>query len=188
MRRLVLGSFVAGLAMWVVGFIFWGPLLGWIPFSVVPDGNAAALQEALRANLGPSGTGVYAIPSPATTAGTVLHANGPVAMVHFTNSGFPAVDSYALLWGLVLAIGCAFVMGLALRAVAGNLGLGDRVKLVALVAVAVLGYTHLGQPVFNHAPWGYFTYLFVSDVASWLAAGVVFARWFLPPPAVGSVY
>src|SRR3954471_9083273 len=109
MRRLVLGSLVAGLAMWVVGFIFWGPLLGWIPFTVAPDTNAAALQGALKANLAATGSGTYAIPSTATTAGSALHANGPVAIVHFTNSGFPGMDTFALLWGLVLAVCCAFV-------------------------------------------------------------------------------
>lgn len=183
MRRLFLGSLVAGLAMWLVGFIFWGPLLGWIPFSTIPDGNAAAIQTVLKANIG--ATGVYVVPSPATTIGTQLHAQGPVAIVHFTNSGFPAFDSMALVWGLLLAIVCALVMGFALRAVATNLSFADRVKLVALVAVAIAGYTDLGQPVFNHAPWGYFIYMFVSDLATWLAAGVVLSRWFLPPPSLG---
>ncbi|MES2442948.1 MAG: hypothetical protein V4574_08965 [Pseudomonadota bacterium] len=181
MRRLVLGSFVGGLAMWVVGFIFWGPLLGWLPFTVTSDASAAAVQAALKANLAATGSGTYAIPSTATTAGSVLHANGPVAMVHFTNSGFPGMDTFALLWGLVLAICCAFVGGLALRSVAADLGFGQRVQLVALFAVAMAGYTQLGQPVFNHAAWGYYLYAFVADIVTWLAAGSVLAL-FLPLP------
>ncbi len=183
MRRLFLGSLAGGLAMWLVGFIFWGPLLGWIPFSTIPDGNAAAVQAALKANL--PATGVYAIPSPATTIGTQLHAQGPVAMVHFTNSGFPGFDTSALLWGLLLAVVCALVMGFALRAVASDLSFAGRLRLVALFAVAIAGYSDLGQPVFNHAPWGYFVYMFVSDVATWLAAGAVISRWFLPAPHEG---
>jgi hypothetical protein len=181
MRRLVLGSLAAGLAMWLVGFIFWGALLGWIPFSTLSDANAQQVQQALAANLGPAGSGSYAIPSATTTAGTVLQANGPVAIVHFTNRGFPALDSFSLIWGLVLAMGCAFAGALALRAVAGGLGFGDRIKLVAFLAVAVAGYGDLGQPVFHHAPWGYFIYLFVSDVVTWVVAGAVLA-WFLPYP------
>lgn len=181
MRRLVLGSLIAGLAMWLVGFIFWGPLLGWIPLSSLSDSSAQAVQQALATNLGPAGTGTYAIPSTATTAGTVLHANGPVAMVHYTNRGFPAFDSIAMIWGLVLAIFCALIAGFAMRMVAGGLDFGERIRLVALLAVAVAGYTHIGQPVFNHTPYGYFVYLFVSDVVTWIAAGAVLA-WFLPPP------
>lgn len=187
MRRLVLGSLAAGVAMWLVGFIFWGPLLGWIPFSALSDANAQQVQQALAANLGPGGTGTYAVPSATTTAGTVLQANGPVAIVHFTNRGFPALDSASLIWGLVLAIGCAFIGALGLRMVAGGLGFGERIRLVAFLAVAVAGYADLGQPVFNHAPWGYFIYLFVSDVVTWVAAGAVLA-WFLPWPEVSSQY
>jgi len=181
MRRLVLGSLVGGLAMWVVGFIFWGPLLGWIPLTVTPDANAAAVQAALKANLAATGSGAYAIPSTATTAGSVLHANGPVAIVHFTNSGFPGMDTSALLWGLVLAIGCAFIGGLALKSVAAELGFGQRIQLVAFFAVAMAGYSQLGQPVFNHAAWGYYLYAFVADIVTWIAAGAVLAL-FLPLP------
>jgi len=181
MRRLVLGSLAAGLVMWIASFIFWGPLLGWIPLSTLGDANAEAVQRALVANLGPAGSGTYAIPSRMTTAGSVLYANGPVAIVHFTNRGFPAFDSVSLIWGLVLAAGCAFAAALALRIVAGALDFAERVKLVALLAVAVAGYADLGQPVFNHAPWGFFLYLFVSDVVTWIAAGVVLAR-LLPEP------
>ena len=182
MRRLVLGSLVGGLAMWVVGFIFWGPLLGWIPFTVTPDANAAAVQAALKANLAATGSGTYAIPSTATTAGSVLHAQGPVAMVHFTNSGFPGMDTFALLWGLVLAICCAFVAGLALKPVAAALGFGQRLQLVTLAAVAVAGYVELGQPIFNHAAWGYYLYAFVADVVTWIAAGAVLALFIPLPP------
>jgi hypothetical protein len=181
MRRLVLGSLVGGLAMWVVGFIFWGPLLGWIPFSVTPDANAAAVQAALKANLAATGSGTYAIPSTATTAGSVMHAGGPVALVHFTNSGFPAMDTFALLWGLVLAVCCAFVGGLGLKLVAAELDFGRRMQLVIFFAVAMAGYTELGQPVFNHAAWGYYLYAFVADVVTWIAAGAVLAM-FIPLP------
>lgn len=184
MRRLVLGSFVGGLAMWVVGFIFWGPLLGWIPYTVTPDANAAAVQAALKANLAATGSGTYAIPSTATTAGSVLHAQGPVAMVHFTNSGFPGMDTFALLWGLVLAVCCAFVAGLALKSVAGELEFGRRIQLVTLFAVAMAGYVELGQPVFNHAAWGYYLYAFVADVVTWIAAGAVLALFIPLPPEV----
>ena len=187
MQRLVLGSLAAGIAMWLVGFIFWSPLLSWIPLAAIPDADAQMVQQALAAKLGPLGTGTYAIPSATTTAGTVLQANGPVAIVHFTNRGFPALDSFSLIWGLVLAIGCAFAGGLAMRMVAGGLGFGERIRLVALLAVGVAGYADLSQPVFNHAPWGFFVFLFVSHVVTWVAAGAVLAR-ILEYPDMGPEY
>jgi hypothetical protein len=187
MRRLMLGSLAAGLAMWVARFIFSGPLLGWIPFATATDANAAALRQSMIETLGPTGTGVYAVPSTATTLGTQLHAQGPVAVVQFTNSGFPGFDTTAYLWGLLLAVFCAFAFGLALRAATSNMGFGERVKLVALVAVAIAGYRELGGPVFDHAPWTYFIYQFIAEVLTWLAAGTVLARWFLPVPTVALV-
>jgi hypothetical protein len=188
MRRLILGSLAAGLAMWVARFIFSGPLLGWIPFTVATDDATARLRQSMIETLAPTGTGVYAIPSTATTIGTQLHAQGPVAVVQFTDSGFPGFDTTAYLWGLLLAIGCALLLGIALKAAATNMGFAARVQLVALIAVALTGYANLGQPIFNHAPWGYHVYLFVSDLVTWLVAGTIFARWFLPPPSVAAVH
>ena len=187
MRQLALGSLAAGLAMWVARFIFWGPLLGWIPFTATTDANTATLQQAFKATLAPTGTGVYQVPSPATTIGTQLHAQGPVAIVHFTNSGFAEVDSTGMLWGLFLAVGCAMAMMLALRSVATNMGFTARIKLVVFVAAAIAGYSDIAPPVFNHAPWGYWIYVFVSDVVTWLVAGIVIARWFLPAPSIAPV-
>lgn len=183
MPRLILGGVLGGVAMWLVGFIFWGPILGWIPISTIPDASMQALQQAMATHLGPTGTGVYAIPSPTTQAGTGMYAAGPVAMVHFTNQGFPAMDSGALVKGLILGIVCVLLAGFAMRIAASALSFADRLKLVAVIAVAVTAYSDLGQPIFNHAPWGYFIYLWISDVASWIAAGAVLA-WALPRPVV----
>lgn len=184
-RRLVLGSVAAGFAMWLVGFVFWGPLLGWIPYSVTPDANAEAIQAVLRAQLGPTGTGVYVVPSPATTAGTILHAGGPVATIFFTNAGLPAVDTAALLIGLGLSIGCALLLAIALWRV--PLDWGGRARLVAIVALAIVGYGAIGQPIYNHAPWRYFLFALAADWTSWTVAGLVLSRWFLPAPAVPGV-
>lgn len=177
MRRLVLGSLAAGVTMWLVGFIFWSPLLSWIPLAAIPDANAQLVQQSLAANLGPLDSGTYAIPSATTTAGTVLQANGPVAVIHFTNHGFPALDSVSLIWGMVLAMGCAFAGALAMQMVAHGLSYAERIRLVAFFAVAVAGYADLSQPVFNHVPWGYFIYLFVSHVVTITAGGAVVARF-----------
>jgi hypothetical protein len=80
-----------------------------------------------------------------------------------------------------MAVGCAFVAGLALKLVAAELEFGRRMQLVILFAVAVAGYVELGQPIFNHAAWGYYLYAFVADIVTWIAAGAVLAL-FLPLP------
>ncbi|MBA15921.1 MAG: hypothetical protein CMN73_06160 [Sphingomonas sp.] len=180
MPKLLVGGVVGGVAMWLVGFLFWGTPLSYLAYKIAPDADGLAVQDALALHLGPTGTGAYPIPWPGTTAGTSAYGNGPTAMVLFNNSGFPVVDSSALIGGLVLAILCSLVIAFALRSFATGASFGTRMKLVALFAVAITVYVDLGQPVFNHAPWGYFTYLWISDLVSFLVAGAVIARWFMP--------
>jgi len=183
MTRLLLGGVLGGLAMWLVGFIFWGTPLSLIALSRTDDAASAAIQQALSQHLGALGTGAYPIPWQGTPAGTQLYGQGPTAMVFFNTNGFALPDTGALIGGLVLAIVCALLMGFALRMVAGGLSFAQRLTLVGIAAVAVTAYSDIGQPVFNHMPWGYFIYLWISDVASWIAAGAVVA-WALPKPVV----
>lgn len=183
MTRLLLGGVLGGIAMWFVGFIFWGTPLSLIALSRTDDTASAAIQAALAQHLGPLGTGAYAVPWAGTPAGTQLYGHGPTAMVFFNSNGFAIPDTSALIAGLVLAIVCALLMAFAMRIVAGGLSFATRLRLVGIAALAVTAYSDLGQPVFNHMPWGYFVYLWISDVASWIAAGAVIA-WALPKPVV----
>lgn len=185
MPRLLLGGVLGGVAMWLVGFLFWGTPLSWIALSKTDDATSAALQATLSQHLGALGTGAYPVPWIGTPAGTQLYGQGPTAMVFFNSHGFALPDSSALIAGLVLAIVCSLMVAFAIRLVASSLSFADRLKLVALIAVAVTAYSDLGQPVFNHMPAPYFIYLWLSDVASWVAAGAVIA-WMLPRPAVAS--
>jgi hypothetical protein len=185
MPRLLLGGVLGGLAMWFVGFIFWGTPLGLIALSGTDDATSAELQAALSQHLGPLGTGAYPVPWIGTAMGTQLYGQGPTAMVFFNSSGFANPVTSALIGGLVLAILCSLLAAFAIRLAAGGLSFADRLKLIALVAVAVTAYSDLGQPVFNHMPWRYFIYLWVSDVASWVAAGAVIA-WALPRPVLSA--
>lgn len=186
MPRLLLGSVLGGLAMWLVGFLFRGTPLNLIALSAIDDATSAALHAALAQHLGPLGTGAYPVPWVGSPAGTQLYGHGPTGMIFFNSNGFALPDSSALIAGLVLAILCVALAGFAMRAVAGGLDFRGRLRLVALVAVAVTAYSDIGQPVFNHMPWGYFLYLWISDVASWIAAGAVLA-WALPKPVAADV-
>ncbi|UIJ46826.1 hypothetical protein LZK98_07750 [Sphingomonas cannabina] len=182
MGRALLGGILGGVAMWVVGFIFWGTPLNRLALSVAPDAANAAVQSTLAQQLGPTGTGVYAVPWPGTQVGSGLYAQGPVAMVHFNASGFPVVDGSSLIGGLILAIIAAVLIAFAIHRVAAGLSFGRRLTLIGLFAIAIPAYLDLGQIVFNHGPSDYFIYSFVCDVLSFLAAGAVIA-WMLPRPA-----
>lgn len=181
MARVTIGGILGGIAMWIVGFLFWGTPLSRIALSAVDDATGAAVQTALRQNLGPSGAGAYPVPWPGTDAGTVLFGQGPSAMIFYHPGGLPVVDSAALIGGLVLAVVCALLIGFALWAVSDRVTtFSARMKLVVPFALAAATYIDLGQPIFNHMPWGYFVYLWISDVVSLVAAGAIIARWFLP--------
>ncbi|MEG3180862.1 hypothetical protein [Sphingomonas sp. LT1P40] len=183
MPRVLLGGLLGGFAMWIIGFIFWGTPLSRIAVSPTDDAASAAIQAALVQHLGPLGTGAYPVPWPGTPAGTTAYGQGPIAMVLFNANGFALPDTAALIGGLVLGIVCALLLAFALQRVTAGMSFSGRLTIVGLLAVAFTAYSQLGQPIFNHAPTGYFVYLWISEIAGWLAAGAVIARM-LPKPVV----
>lgn len=184
--RVILGGVLGGVAMWIIGFLFWGTPLSLIALSNPGDPQSLALQAALAQNLGPTGTGAYPIPWVGTAAGTTAYGQGPVAMVMYNSGGFPNPDTSALFGGLILSIVCALLLAIGLRMAHGASRFGQRLTLVAIFAIAITAYSQLGQPIFNHAPTGYYVYLWISEVLGWLAAGAVIAKLMpgapLPPP------
>lgn len=174
MIRTVLGGVLGGFAMYVIGFLFWGTPLSAIAYSRADGQGSANLQAAMAQALGPSGTGVYIIPDPATADGTILYGKGPIGQLFYNSAGFPVTDSASLIGGLILALVVGLLIAFALRLVATDFGTRARVAIVfALVAVLWL---QIGQAVFNHAPWGYILYLAFSDCVGLVAAGLIAAR------------
>ena len=57
MTRTLLGGLLGGLAMYMVGFVFWGTPLSGLAFTGAGDPQSAAIQAALAQNLTASGTG-----------------------------------------------------------------------------------------------------------------------------------
>ncbi|HEV7288187.1 hypothetical protein [Sphingomonas sp.] len=182
MTRILLGGLLGGVAMWIVGFIFWGTPLSMLATSNAGDSASVAIQAVLAQHLGPNGSGAYPIPWPGTPLGTQAYGEGPIAMVLFNTNGFALPDTAALVGGLVLGILCAGLLAFALARLTIGMSFAQRLTAVGLFAIAFTAYSQLGQPVFNHAPWGYFIYSWISEVAGWLAAGAVIA-WMLPKPA-----
>ena len=182
MPRVLLGGLLGGFAMWIVGFIFWGTPLSMLATSNAGDSASVAVQAALAQYLGPNGSGAYPIPWPGTPLGTQAYGEGPTALVLFNTNGFALPDTAALIGGLVLGIVCALLLAVALARLTVGMSFTQRLTAVGLFAVAFTAYSQLGQPIFNHAPWGYFIYLWISEIAGWLAAGAVIA-WALPRPA-----
>jgi hypothetical protein len=183
MIRTVIGGLVAGIIIFVIGFIFWATPLGELAYSKADEAQNAAVQASLAQNLTPSGTGTYIIPAHNSAPGAVLYARGPIATVHFNTRGYSPDDMSMILPGFIVAVVAGLLIAFGLAAV------GDRSfpELARLVICFSLGFTvwkYLAAPIFNHFGWGYWIYAFIAESVSLILAGLVVARWFTPPHRV----
>jgi hypothetical protein len=178
MIRVILGAAVAAVAMFIIGFIFFATPLAKLSMANVDDAQAAAVQQALAANL--PRTGTYSIPGMDTQAQTNMYSQGPIATVHYNTHGFAATDSTSLIMGLVFNFIVALLIGAALIGIDRRVpDLPSRARVAVIIAVAAAAFVHLGEPIYWHHDWGHFIYLFVADALMLAAAGLILA-WFLP--------
>ena len=178
MVRIIIGAVVAAVAMFVIGFIFFATPLKNLALANLDDAPAAAVQNALAANL--PRTGTYAVPGVDTPAQTNMYSRGPIATVHYNTSGFGAEDPAALIKGFVFNIVIALLIGLALAGIGGRVtDFASRARAAVILAVAGVAFSHLSEPIYLHHDWTYLIYVFVADSLMLLAAGLILA-WFLP--------
>jgi hypothetical protein len=190
MIKLAIGSFVAAIAMFVTGFIFFATPIGMIAYSSANETQSAAVQAALAANLPQTGT--YMVPDPSTQSGTTLYGQGPVATVHYNSKGFSLSDMSGVGYGFVQELIVCILLAGALSTLDRRIpDFASRAKIVVLFSIASSAMINLGNPIWLHHGWTYWTYSFVAEAAMLIAAGLVIARWFLPVaaemPAVPSV-
>jgi len=177
MGKTILGGLLGGFALYLVGFIFWGTPLSHLAFSSADPAAAAQLQASMAQALNAGGTGVYIIPDPSTAEGTILFGRGPIAQVFYNSNGYPVTDGSALAGGFILSLVGGVLIALALRWAAGDMA--TRARLGIVFSAAAVLWMHVGQAIFNHAPWGYILYLSLSDFAG-LAAAVLIAAKIMP--------
>jgi hypothetical protein len=182
MIKLAIGSFVAAIAMFVTGFIFFATPIGMIAYSSANETQSAAVQAALAANLPQTGT--YMVPDPSTQSGTTLYGQGPVATVHYNSKGFSLSDMSGVGYGFVQELIVCILLAGALSTLDRRIpDFASRAKIVVLFSVAASAMINLGNPIWLHHGWTYWTYSFVAEAAMLITAGLVIARWFLPVAA-----
>ncbi len=179
MVRVIIGSAVASIAMFVIGFIFFASGLQNLANRNLDDVQAGAVRQTLAANL--PGTGTYQVPNPeGSAAQTVMYGQGPVATIHYNTSGFASADAGSMVVGLVLDFIVAMLIGTALIGIDRRVpDFGSRARVAVLIAIAATAFSHLGEPIYWHHDWGHFIYLFIADSAALSVAGIIVA-WFLP--------
>ena len=177
MGRLVIGSVLAGIVMFVLGFVFYVQLfyLGW---SVAPESTQLAIQAALKAL---PHTGVYAIPMGETPSMVAAANAGPVAQVNYNSGGYPLFDPAMMIGGYIHLTVSVFLAGLLLWNLRDRVvTFGERARvLVAVVAIFDV-YVHLAAPIWYRGDWRNALYVIVADAIVYLVGGLIVARWFLP--------
>jgi hypothetical protein len=182
MIKLAIGSFVAAIAMFVTGFIFFATPLGQIAFAGANETQSATVQAALAANLPKTGT--YMVPDPSTQSGTTLYGQGPVATVHYNSKGFSLSDMSGIGYGFAQELIVCILLAAALSTLDRRIpDFASRARIVVLFSVAASAMSNLGNPIWWHHDWTYWTYNFVAEAAMLSVAGLVIARWFLPVAA-----
>lgn len=179
MGRVLIGSVAAAIAMFIIGFIFYATPLNRIMTGSLDNAQAAAVQQALAANI--PGSGTYHVPSTVTPEQSVMYGQGPIATIHYNIKGYSAADPTSMVGGLLLDFVTALLIGAALIGIDRRVpDFGSRARLVVLFSIAASAYMHLGNPIWYHHDWGHFIYLFIVDALTLAVGGLIIARWFLP--------
>lgn len=172
MQRLVIGSLMAAVVMFVLGFLFFG-VLGMQAYSPTTTEAAMAIQTAVEDNL--AGTGTYMVPP-----GEEAWMTGPSAIVNYVAAGdAPTNMAVTMVEGFVHMWVSALLLGMALTAV-GDVGNRSRVALWVGISAAV--FMHLGDPIWYGFDWRNTLFVFVADGVMFIAGGMVLAWWLARAP------
>lgn len=177
MTRLIGGSAIAAVLMFILGFIFYATPLQGIAYAsadpAVIDRVQAAMAELPK-------SGAYLIPNTEQPGGAAAYAKGPIGMLRVVKSGFPAFDPTVLMAGFTHYFVSALLIGLALRSVAGRLDGGQTRAVLGWTILACAIFNQLGDPVWYRLDWTYALYSFGANVVILVAGALVVARWMRP--------
>lgn len=174
MQRLVIGSLMAAVVMFVLGFVFYG-VLGTQAYSPTTTEAAMAIQASMEGNL--PRTGTYMVPPDEEAWVT-----GPSAVVNYVAAGdAPANMTVTMAEGFAHMLVSALLLGVALTAVGGDFAHRSRVALWVGLAAAV--FMHLGDPIWFGFDWRGALFVFLADGVMFIAGGFVLAWWLARAPA-----
>ena len=168
MRSFALGSVMAAVLMFALGFVFFG-LLGIMKFDPLSAEAAASAQAALGGTL--PGTGTYMVPGDEEA-----FMRGPSAVVQYVAAGGLPTMPMALGMGFVHLLLSALLIGYGLKAAGGDFPRQARVAIWFGLAASV--FMHLGDPIWYGLTWRASLFEFAVDAVMFIAGGLVLARWF----------
>lgn len=176
MRKLLLGSFLAALAVFCFGAAFWMSPPTQKIFGVPNQADALArsLMEQLPA------TGVYTYPSVSSSAAErdAASRKGPSAIIHFQREGMPAMDPAQLGRGFLVTWVTMALLGWLLQFACPSLPTyGSRVLFATVAGLVVAANSDLGATVWwlHSAPFAAASALY--NVLSFFLGGLILARF-----------
>ncbi len=173
--RALVGAVAAAVAMFIIGFIFFATPLQALGTDTVDNARAAAVQQAMAANL--PGTGTYFVPSGDTPEQTVMYGRGPIATIHYNSRGYSHSDPAVMIGGFVHMLVVALLMAAGLGALSRYVpSFSERVRLLVIGVVAAVTFMRLGGPIWFHHDWGNAIYATIADGLSLIVAGLIILK------------
>ena len=175
MKKILIGSILASLAMFVWGWIYWMNPLAYQVVKIAKDDAAA--QEALQAQF--PDPGVYFIPGNYDNMETFrnLHQQGPVALVQISGGKTPMDPKMMVFGWLHMFLVALFIAMLMMKS-----GMAEDKYWCKVVFSGLLGllsgfFIHVGAMIWMYQPLTYslFNILYATTLA--LVAGLVLAKF-----------
>lgn len=177
MKPIALGSFLAAIAFFFWGFIFY--MITGAPDKVIkstPTDVGPVLQEAFPES------GTYFVPGIANSEEAAeLMARGPVAMVHIQKEGLQAMDPMLMVGGFVHGWGYAILLGLLLQQICKKSGYGARVGFVTLAGFTGAFCSRVGDAIWWHKSWDWQLTELAYMTLGALVIGLVLAKFIKSP-------
>ena len=183
MKGLAIGSVLAAIAMFLFGFLYFGPLNG---LGAVSSGaDTGVMQEALRS--GVPATGTYVIPDMSLYLNdadgfATAHEAGPRAMLHVQKAGAGVMDVKVMIVGFVHMLVVAFILGVILQMVLPAVPTyAGKIVFIAILGLLAGLWVDFGQVVWWSHPVKYHMLNTVYHVVSFAIAGAVLGKFVKSP-------
>jgi uncharacterized membrane protein YeaQ/YmgE (transglycosylase-associated protein family) len=175
MKNVLLASFLAGLALFLWGFLYYG--ISGIPYGLLETANPSA-GAALKAAFPADGT--YILPAPDSASLTEDQQAGPLAMVHLVRDGTENPMGM-MLPRFIHGWAYCLLLGILLQQICKKAGYGERVWFVTLVGMAGAFLARFGDAIWWGQAWDWQISNFAYSAVGSAIAGSILAKFIKSP-------
>lgn len=181
MIRIVIGSFVAALALFAFGAAFWTCP---IPYAYVEKSTIGDAELSLLLRNALPNDGLYLVPSPSGEPKAIqdLYRQGPVVTIHYRRDGVEPMSSSVLTLGFFHGWITTFLLA-GLVHLTARPRFGQRLLIVALAGAAGANYMVLGAGIYWFQPWPWLLLNAAYDAVAFVVCGLILAAMIKPAPA-----